>query len=352
MQKCFRALLFVLLALTIPLKAEIASKRNPEVLSLSAAMVDHLFMVSEQELKTITNETGTWAPIDYPTLCGILESNPSVSKMVPGGSGVNVLKGLAQLNHACSVIGKIGSDEKGEFVLRGLKKLGIETLFQKGNLPTGQALCFITPDAQRTFRSYLGASHSLADMKIDPKIFEGVKIFHIEGYQLVDRDLVVRALKQAKKSGLKISMNLSNVEIVRRHKDFLKDILSKYVDMVFCNESEAKALTNFSSKRACTALSSYCEVAVVTMSDHGCWTQKGKTLFYSPAFAVNAVDRTGASDLFVSGFLHGLLNDEPLQKCAWIACLVSSYVVKMVGAEIPDPVWDEIKLRMTEECPF
>ena len=88
------------------------------------------------------------------------------------------------------------------------------------------------------------------------------------------------------------------------------------------------------------------------MSERGCWTQSGKSLFYSPAFAVNALDSTGAGDLFASGFLHGYLTHEPLQKCAWLGCLTASYVVKMLGAEISDQIWDEIHQRIEEEDPF
>lgn len=352
MRKYFHIFVLSLLALSSQISAEMVRNNPPEVLSLSAAIVDHFFMISEEQLKTITSEKGTWAPIDYQTLCSILERNPNISRMVPGGSGVNVLKGLAHFDHPCSLIGKIGSDEKGEFFLRSLRKLGIETHLEEGKLPTGQAICFITPDAQRTFRSYMGASHSLTDMELSESLFTGVSHFHIEGYQLVDRDLVVRVLKLAKNAGLTISMDLANIEIVRHNKDFLLKILSNYIDIVFCNEQEAKALTGLSPKEACTNLSSLCEVAVVTMSERGCWTQSGKVLFYTPAFAVNAIDTTGAGDLFASGFLHGYLTNEPLQKCSWLGSLVASYVVKMVGAEIPEQIWDEIHFRIEEEDPF
>jgi len=351
MMNYFKAFMLVLVFLGTSLHAN-ATRKTPEVLSLSAAIVDHFFLISEEQLRMITTEKGTWAPIDYPTLCRILERNPNISRMIPGGSGTNVIKGLTHFNHYCAIIGKVGSDEKGDFFLRSMRKLGVDTYMQQGRLPTGQAICFITPDAERTFRSYMGASHSLTDLDLEDKLFEGVTIFHIEGFQLVDCDLVLRALKKAKNAGVMVSMDLANREIVRRNKDFLLKILPEYVDFVFCNESEAKEITGLPAKEACTSLASFCEVAVVTMSQKGCWTQSGKSLFYTPAFAVNAIDTTGAGDLFASGFLHGVLTDEPLQKCAWLGSLVSSYVVKMVGAEIPDQIWEEIHKRVEEEDPF
>ena len=317
MLKSIRTLLLVFIFGGTTLYANSPTK-TPEVLSLSAAIVDHFFLISEEQLRTITIEKGTWAPIDHATLTEILQRNPNISRMVTGGSGVNVIKGLAHFDHSCAVVGKIGADDKGDFFLRNIRRLGVESYLQQGKLPTGQAICFITPDAERTFRSYLGASHSLTDMELKNEYFEGVTLFHIEGYQLVDPDLVLRALKKAKKMGVTVSLDLANVEIVRRNKEFLLQILPEYVDIVFCNESEAKEFTGLSPKEACSNLASFCEVAVVTMSERGCWTQSGKSLFYSPAFAVNALDSTGAGDLFASGFLHGYLTHEPLQKCAWL----------------------------------
>lgn len=354
MLKFFQLITYIFLALSLSLEGQKAKSFSPEVLSLGAAIVDHFFLISDEQLRTITSEKGTWAPIDYLTLCGILEKNANTgsSRMMPGGSGVNVIKGLAQLKHRCAVVGKIGNDEKKDFFLRRMRKLGIETHFTEGKLPTGQAICFVTPDAKHTFRTYMGASHSLTNMEFDNQLFEGVSLFHIEGFQLVDRDLIIRALKQAKKANVPISIDLANVEVVRRNKKFLLDILPKYIDILFCNEEEAKALSGFSPKEACSYLSSFCKIAVVTMSERGSWTQSEKTLFYTPTFSVNAIDTTGAGDLFASGFLHGYLKNEPLQKCAWLGSLISSYIVKILGAEIPDQIWAEIRSRIEEEDPF
>jgi sugar/nucleoside kinase (ribokinase family) len=351
MLKSIRVLLLAFVLGGISLYAE-TPRKTPEVLSLSAAIVDHFFLISEEQLRTITIEKGTWAPIDHATLTEILERNPNISRMVTGGSGVNVIKGLAHFKHRCAVVGKIGSDDKGEFFLRNMRRAGVDSYLEQGKLPTGQAICFITPDAERTFRSYLGASHSLTDMQLKDEYFEGVKLFHVEGYQVVDPDLVLRSLKKAKEKGVMISLDLANVEIVRRNKEFLFQILPDYIDILFCNELEAKELTGLPPKEACSNLASLCQIAVVTMSERGCWTQSGKSLFYSPAFAVNALDSTGAGDLFASGFLHGYLTNEPLQKCAWLGCLTASYVVKMLGAEIPDQIWDEIHQRIEDEDPF
>lgn len=324
--------------------------RDYEVLTLSAAIIDHYFSISESDLKMMSNEKGGWAPIDYTTLRAIMDQGIEVSKMVTGGSGANVIKGLAQLGIPCAIVGKIGNDEKGKYYIKKLKNLGITPLFEKGSLPTGQAICLITPDGERTFRTYLGASHSLSNLDLEDEIWpKNLKLFHIEGYQLVDRDLVIRALKLAKAKNVKISLDLANVEIVRRNKEFIQDILEKYVDIVFCNEREARILTNASANESCDQLAKLCEVAVVTMGERGSWARCGEKKEFMEALSVSVIDTTGAGNLYAAGFLYGYLNGAPLKKCAWLGALTSSYVVKRIGAEIPDSVWEEIRERISSE---
>ncbi|MCP5505899.1 MAG: adenosine kinase [Chlamydiales bacterium] len=322
-----------------------------EVLTLSAAIVDHYFFISENELKAVSTEKGGWAPIDYSTLKAIMEQGINVSKMVTGGSGANVIKGMAQLGDKCGIVGKVGDDEKGKYYAKKLKDLGITPLFEKGSLPTGQAICLITPDGERTFRTYLGASHSLSSLCLGEEIWpKHLKLFHVEGYQLLDRDLIVRVLKYAKNRNVKISLDLANIEIVRRNKEFVEDILKKYVDIVFCNEREAQILTDSSARESCHLLAEWCEIAVVTMSERGSWVQKGDDRIFMEALSTTGViDTTGAGDLYAAGFLHGYLKGYPLKKCAWIGALTSSYVVKRIGAEISEAVWEEIHERILAE---
>jgi len=121
------------------------------------------------------------------------------------------------------------------------------------------------------------------------------------------------------------------------------------VDILFCNEKESAELLNLSANEACTQLSKMVEIAVVTMSDRGAWTQRGTEKNYQPAIMVDTIDRTGAADLYISGFLYGYLHDAPLKKCNWLGILISSYAVKRLGSEIPKPIWEEIRQRILEE---
>ncbi|MBF5059537.1 adenosine kinase [Candidatus Neptunochlamydia vexilliferae] len=348
-----RYIFFLLLFLQSILLGESYDPNAPKeygVLGLTGAIIDHYFFITNEELKAMAEEKGSWAPIDYPTLCSLLNKNKGAAQMAPGGSGSNVIKGLAQLGQKCAIVGKVGNDDKGKYYSKKMKELGVVPLLEEGALPTGQAVCLITPDRERTFRTYLGASHSLTDLKFDPSIFEKVDLFHLEGYQLVDPDLVIRTLKLAKEANVLISVDLASLEVVRRNKTFIRNILEKYIDIVFCNEVEAEELTGLKPKEASRFLSELCAVSVVTMSDRGSWVSGKEKQFRMGVFPVQVIDTTGAGDLYASGFLHGYLTGKPLEKCAQMGTICASYVIKRVGAEIPDQVWTEIK-GLFEENP-
>ena len=345
LRKCFLFLCFFATAFASTAEKE----RKLDVLTLSALILDHYFFISDEQLKAITPEKGGWMPIDFPALMTILDKSKGAAKLVAGGSGANVIKALSQLGKRCALIGKVGCDEKGKYYRNRIDELGITSYLEEGPLHTGQAVCFITPDGERTFRTYLGASHSLSDLTLDEELFKSTRHFHVEGYQLVDRDLAIRALKLAREAGATISMDLANVEIVRRNKTFINGILDKYIDVLFCNEREAKILTGLSACEAVDRLSNLCDVVVVTMSERGSWARKGNEKVFMEALSVNSIDTTGAGDLYAAGFLNAYLDGKPLKQCAFEGSFIAAQVVKRLGAELPPEIWEEIRADLAEE---
>ena len=174
-------------------------------------------------------------------------------------------------------------------------------------------------------------------------------LFHVEGYQLNDPDLVFRTLETAKAAGLIISIDLANAEIVCRNKTFIRQMLNEYVDVVFCNELEAEELTGLSPAEACDELSTLCSIAVVTMGEQGSWARRGNEKIHMEALPTKAIDTTGAGDLYASGFLHGYLKGASLKECMWQGTYIAAQVVKRIGAEIPEDIWEDIQLKILEE---
>lgn len=320
-----------------------SNKQAYEVIGIGSAFMDYIIKINDEDLEKMNYPKGSWGCIDQKNFKKVIHQKENNVITSPGGSGGNVIKGLANLGQKCAVLGKVGEDEEGVLYLKCMENLAVTSLMQKTKIPTAQAICFITPDGQRTMRS-LGSEKDInVDIDLDKSVFSNIKLLHLEGYQLYNAKLFEKSIEYAKKNGAKVSMDLASVEIVKEFKDDLLNILPKYVDIIFANENEAFELTHLNPQEACDFLATFCDVAVVTMGDKGSWAKSGKVKFYTPALSVDdAIDSTGAGDLFASGFLHGYLDNEPLQRCSWIGSLVASKVVQIYGTEIPKDVWAEI----------
>jgi sugar/nucleoside kinase (ribokinase family) len=264
----------------------------------------------------------------------------------PGGSCANVIRGLAHLGHRCALVGKVGDDWTGQQLVDKLKSQGIMPLYSTAPLPTSQAICLVTPDGQRTCRTFLGATVEMRGEHLTAEQFNGIGHMHIEGYSLLNDELTISAMERAKSAGATISFDLSSFEIVDRYRTVLPNLLSSYVDIVFANAEEAEMLFHTSPREACRELMQLSKVAVVSMNKQGCWVGYGSEPVHCPAYPVDAVDSTGAGDLFASGFLHGFLTNKAPERSAHYGALIAAAVVQVFGADIPPAIWR----RLRREC--
>ncbi len=208
----------------------------------------------------------------------------------------------------------------------------------------------ITPDGERTMLVYPGASYSPFTISVQPFHLENVLLFHVEGYEILDFDLLKSAMLIAKEKRAVISMNLGNFQIVEKHRKKFLYILENYVDIVFANQEEAKAISSgMSPMDACSYLAKICDFSIVNMGAGGGWIKKGKKQFYFPSIKATIKDSTGAGDFFSAGFLHGYLKGYALEKCAWMGAYMASKVIEVTGAEINEVVWDKILTRFRLE---
>jgi len=323
-----------------------ASINTYDILAIGTPIVDQLIMTTDEFLQKIHGPRGGSESVDYETLCKLLKNSGHSPVSATGGCAANTIKGLAQLGHNCALFGKLGNDEAGLYFQRTMEELGIISKLQIVNKPTAQVACLISPDHERTMRSFLGAGLEMKAQDLDSEIFKNVKLLHIEAY-LLDRDpLVQHSMELAKAAGAKISFDLANFEIVEKYKKQMIDLLSNYVDIVFANNEETQALTGLGGEAGCDILKDICEIAVVKLGDKGCLAAQDQEKVFQPGFTVNAVDTTGAGDLFASGFLHGYLQQKELKECARYGNLVASFVVQMVGTEMMPEMWQSIKKQL------
>ncbi|MCK4934097.1 MAG: adenosine kinase [Simkaniaceae bacterium] len=334
-------------ALLLILSIHLCATNDYKVLGLSSAFIDHLVLVDDETLNSITHKKGSWMQVELSTIENILSKSAFTPQTVPGGSGINVIKGLAKLGESCAVIGRVGSDSAGVFFVEKLQELGITSHLSSNNLPTGQVLSLITPDGQRTLRTYLGASYSKEALPLDLENFKGATLFHVEGYQLLEEKVLLKSMQLAKEANCKISLDLANAELVKVHKSTIFTLLAKYVDIVFCNESEAFELTHLPPDKACSVLATFCEVAVVTAGEKGSYAQKESIQVFTPAKSVKAIDTTAAGDFFASGFLFGYLKGKSIAECNQIGSITASNVVQVIGAEMPEPRWNSIQKEIS-----
>lgn len=326
------------------------AKEKFDILGVGAPFVDHIMRIPEEFLNEIVGHKGGMVVVDYETLRSILDKSSVEPVVIVGGSGANTIRGLAQFGHRCALVGKIGRDLAGKRFMERMNVLRVtNSCLIQTSTPTAQAVCLITPDGERTMRSFLGASKEMTAEDLNPEVFSGVSLVHIEGYSLLNGSLTERAMQLAKEAGAKVSFDLGSFEVVEAHKKKVVSLVSQYVDVMFANREEARSLTSLDPEQGCGALTDICETAIVLMGKEGCWAGRGTKRVKCPAFSVNAIDTTGAGDLFASGFLHGYMEERKLEECARYGALTGAAVVQVQGVEISPEGWEAIKREINKK---
>ncbi|MBQ3739942.1 MAG: adenosine kinase [Bacteroidales bacterium] len=262
-----------------------------------------------------------------------------------GGSTSNTIHGLARLGAPAGYIGKIGRDEMGDFFRREMARFHVTPHLIESDVDTGIATTFISQDAERTFATYLGAAAMMTPDELDPKVFDQYDCIHVEGYLIFNHDLILKVCQIAKEKGLKISMDMASYNIIEANYDFVKMLLTDYVDIIFANEEEAKAFTGKEGQEALEVLAGYCPVAIVKVGKEGSFIKMNGEVTQVGVIPVKAVDTTGAGDIYASGFLYGLMNDYTPEKAGELAAYLAGRVIEHIGAKLPDEVWDEVKAK-------
>ena len=265
--------------------------------------------------------------------------------VVPGGSACNTVVGIGKLGGQARFVSKCGRGEMGEFFENELRRQNVEPFFFRSNSPTGRVLSIITPDTQRSMFTFLGASADALPQDISEQCFEGAAIVHLEGYLLFNSDLILKVLKTAKACGALISLDLPSYNVVRESHALLRYIVETFVDIVMANEDEAVAYTGYSNEtRTVEALAEKVKIAVLKVGARGSLiAHNDEILPIRPAGNGQAIDTTGAGDLWAAGFLHGLVSGFPLEKCGELGSVCGYEVCQVLGASIPEAGWERIR---------
>lgn len=318
----------------------------PSIIGVGSPIVDAIAQVDEAFVAQIPGDKGGMVLVDAPTVSALIESLPLPATTTPGGSAGNTLFALARMGVATSFLGKIGNCAEGDFYRKRFAQLGGDTSrFKIGNIPNGRCLSLVTPDGERTMRTYLGAAMTLAPEEISAADFADCTHTHIEGYLLFNQALMRRVLESATAAGCTISLDLASFEVVHATQSILPDLLRQYVDIVFANEEEGEAFTGITDDYPAVArkLAELCGIAAVKVGAHGSYVaHAGNVEKIEPMHAARVVDTTGAGDLWAAGFLYGWSQNRPLAQCANIGSILGAAVVQEQGSVLPEHVWQDI----------
>lgn len=320
-----------------------------KIIGMGNALVDVLVRIDDDSLlEKLHLPKGSMQLIQEDTLSEIRKYTSGMKiHRSTGGSAGNTVCALAALGANPGFIGKVGQDETGAFFGDTLRQRGVNALLATCDLPSGIASTFISTDGERTFGTYLGAAATLRAEDLSRKMFAGYNYLYIEGYLLQDHDLMLRAVQLAKEEGLQVCLDMASYNVVEAERDFFDQLIVKYVDIVFANESEALAYTGKAPHEALEEIASKCSIAVVKTGKEGSLVKKGTEVIQLLSCPVdNVLDTTGAGDFYAAGFIYGLTCGYSLEKCVQISTLLATAVIQEIGTTLSAGKWDEIKLNI------
>jgi sugar/nucleoside kinase (ribokinase family) len=320
-----------------------------KVLGVGAALVDLLIQVDEEWIARKSQAKGGMHLVDWATMGRMLGDVATDVETVPGGSACNTIVGLARLGGRSAFLCKVGKDELGDIFYNNLVRNKVDGFVRISESPTGRVLSAVTPDAQRTMFSFLGASAELTPADASDEIFSDAQVLYLEGYLAYQAPMLRAVVEQAKAHGLQVVLDFGSFGVVNDCRSLLDDLLaSGLIDVIIANEDEARAFTTIEEELACEHLAKLAKVAVVKLGKNGALIASGEEIVKVEAQVVTAVDTTGAGDLWAAGFLYGYLNGWTLEKCGKLASAVAAEVVQVMGPSISDAGYGRL-LKIRDE---
>lgn len=317
-----------------------------KVLGMGAALVDVLANVSDEWIAAQGVQKGGMNMVDWPQMEKFLSSLEKPIR-VPGGSTCNTMVGIAKLGGRAAFISKVAKDELGDLFQAHLKNSGVESKMGISDVATGCVFSAVTPDAQRSMWTFLGASDFLVSEDFVPALFDDVSLLYAEGYRAFNADCFKKSFTLARSLGVETALDFSSFGVVEAcRKTFDELFENKMIDIIIANEDEAFAYAGVKEEAALEVLAKKAKVAVVKIGKRGALISKDGVVTRVQAGPAKAIDTTGAGDLWASGFIYGYMNGWDMERAGNLGSVVSNEVVQVMGAQIPEEGWARIKAQM------
>ena len=318
-----------------------------KVLGVGSPLMDLLLDVDDAFLKKhVSGAKGGMEMVEPAVIPELVKLAGTEPRKAPGGSAGNTIFALAKMGISCAMMGKLGRDANGDFYRAEFRRCGGDDSYfiATDEAPTGTCLSLVTPDAERTMRSALGASLLLKPEEVTSKDLSAFDLVYVEGYMLFS-SVLDTLLRCAKSSGCRIGFDLASFEVAGMFRErLLGEILPRYVDVLFANEEESAALLGGGTPaRMAEKLNAMCEVVVVKSGVRGSIARRSGEVAEIPAFVVeNPVDTTAAGDLYAAGFLRGLASGAGLAACGRLGARISAEVVRVFGSVLGNDAWERV----------
>jgi sugar/nucleoside kinase (ribokinase family) len=262
-----------------------------------------------------------------------------------GGSAANTIVGIADMGGTVNYCGKTGSDNFGLQYAAELRDLGIHFGAKASNETTGTCVVLVTPDAQRTMLTNLGVSATLSKGDIDEDAIAQSDYVYIEGYLFAGestKEAALHAIDIANQNNVKVALTISDPFLIDICRDDFKYLIEGPVDLLFCNQDEATALTGEDDPiHAAHAIHKHCENVALTLGKNGSILMHEGEVIAIEGVTVDAVDTTGAGDMYAAGVLYGITNGLTWQQAGHLGSHAAAKIVSQFGARLPAPLSKE-----------
>ena len=316
-----------------------------KVLGMGNALVDIITQIDDDKfLKDFGLPKGSMTLVDLDTSNYIFAETAGLPKSkASGGSAANTIHGLAHLGVETGFVGSVGNDDMGNFFKKDMEVNLISPILFRTMHETGRAIALISSDTERTFATYLGAAVDLSVDDITHDIFEGYDYFYIEGYLVQNREMIQKALRLAASAGLKVCLDLASYNIVEDNREFFREMISEYVNVLFANEEEIRALSGLSPEQGALSIQDQAELVVIKMGAEGSFCILGGEMIRIGVRPSTPVDTTGAGDLYASGFIYGLMNGKSPEVCGKMGAVLAGRVIELIGAKMDESNWEILR---------
>jgi len=325
-----------------------------DVFGVGASLVDIQAQVQDSLISEFGFDKGIMTLVEEDAQQKVLEKlSGSPITRCAGGSAANTVMGVADFGGTGTFAGKVGNNELGEFFLRDMREMGVAIEVLPAEGVTGTSMVLISEDAERTMLTHLGVSATLGPDDIQEEEIKKAKYVYVEGYLFTGdstKDAAYKTIELAKKNNVKVAFTVSDPFLIGLFRDEFLQLIEGPVDLLFCNEEEAKSLTEKENPIDCAhEIHKHSENVALTMGGDGSILMHDGDVIPIESVQVKAIDTTGAGDMYAAGVLYGITNGYTWRQAGHLASHAAGRIVAQLGARLENRFTpDQIQELMTE----